>query len=481
MVPRPLSRVPGPATLVAVDSKEIKASQLPGHLAGLSLPRQVVALAIWPFIEQMMAVLVGTVDMVIAGHLRPQSLAVAAVDALGVTGYVTWLMALVYSSVGVGAAALIARAIGGRHRRLAHASLGQAMVMAAVCGAAVGTLMYASARPVGLIAGLDSEGLHWSTVYLRIVAYACLPCALLLIGNAALRAAGDMRTPCAIMAIVNVANIVLSLLFVYGPTPIGGHGVAGIAAGTLCAWVIGALVTLTVLTHGWGGLRLFLHRLRPHHHTMQRIVRVAVPNLSEAVGGMWLGNFMILTVVGRLAQDATLGAHMIVIRIESVSFLGGVALGVAASTLTGQYLGAGDAKRARSAAHLATGIAAAYMGVCGLFYLLIPTQLVRLLTDAEPLIRQAPDVLRICGPIQAFMGVMIVLSQALRGAGDTRAPMWITTLCIFLVRVPGCYVLGVTMGLGLPGIWFALCGEMTLRALIFIWRFRQGRWARIKV
>ena len=74
-------------------------NKMTGYLSGLSLPRQVLALAIWPFIEQMMAVFVGTVDMVGAGHLSPESLAVAAVDALGVTSYITWLMALVFSVI----------------------------------------------------------------------------------------------------------------------------------------------------------------------------------------------------------------------------------------------------------------------------------------------------------------------------------------------------------------------------------------------
>lgn len=456
-------------------------NKMTGYLSGLSLPRQVLALAIWPFIEQMMAVFVGTVDMVVAGHLSPESLAVAAVDALGVTSYITWLMALVFSAVGVGAAALIARAVGGGHKGLAHASLGQAMLMAVVCGLLVGAGTYILAQPIGQVSGLGSAGLHWSTVYLRIVSFAFLPSALLIIGNAALRAAGDTRTPCAVMATVNIANVIFSLLFVYGPRPIGGHGVAGIAAGTLCAWVIGSVVTLTVLICGWGGLRLYIHRLRLHLHTARRIVRVAVPNMYESICGMWLGNFLILMIVGRLVGDATLGAHMIALRIESVSFLGGLALGMAAATLTGQYLGMGEVKGARSAAVISTWFAAAYMGIWGIAYLAVPTQMVRLVTNAEPLIRQAPEILRIYGPIQIFLAIMIVLSHSLRGAGDTRASMWITILSIFSIRVPGCYLLGVTLDLGLPGIWLAMCGEMTLRSLVFIWRFRQGRWEKVVV
>ena len=123
---------------------------------------------------------------------------------------------------------------------------------------------------------------------------------------------------------------------------------------------------------------------------------------------MWLGNFLILMIVGRLVGDATLGAHMIALRIESVSFLGGLALGMDSATLTGQYLGMGEGKGARSAAVISTWFAAAYMGIWGIAYLAVPTQMVRLVTKAEPLISKAPEILRIYGHKQNNMAIKIM-------------------------------------------------------------------------
>ena len=75
----------------------------------------------------------------------------------------------------------------------------------------------------------------------------------------------------------------------------------------------------------------------------------------------------------------------------------------------------------------------------------------------------------------------MVLGGAMRGAGDTRATMWLTTLSTYLLRLPAVYLLGVVWDLGLNGVWFALCGELVFRGIIYALRFWQGGWAKIKV
>lgn len=455
--------------------------QLQGRLAGLSLPRQVAVLALWPLLEQVMAYMVGTVDLALAGHLHPSSLQIAATDALGVTSYVTWLIAMIHMAIGAGAAALIARAIGGSHRRLANAAIGQAMILALTAGVIVAALIIVTAAPIGRLAGLEGQSLALCQLYLRVVAMA-VPCsALLIVAAASLRAAGDTRTPFAVMVLVNIVNVGTSVLFVYGPSPIGGHGVAGIAAGTVAAWLVGAAVILMVLVRGWGGIRLHRHRLRPHLHMLRRIIRVGGPNLLESVAGMWFANFLVLMIVGRLNAEGVIGAHMIAIRIESLSFLSGHALGLAAATLMGQYLGLGRPDKARQATALCWIAAAILMTTLGVAFLMVPQWFIRLITDAPLLINQSVTPIRICGPIQIFFATQMVLGGALRGAGDTRATMWITTLSTYLVRLPVVYVFAITLDWGLNGVWLALCGELVIRGLIFAGRFLHGGWMKASV
>ena len=455
--------------------------QLGGRLAGLTLWQQVFTLAIWPFFEQVLNFLIGAVDTILAGHMHPA--AVSATEAIAVGAYVGWGVSLVQVSVGIGASAIVARAIGGRHRRAANAALGQSLIMAVAVGVLIGGTMYGAARWVASIMGTTGLALDFSTQYLRILCLAAPASGVLFVGSACLRAAGDTRSPFIVLAIVNVVNAVLSAILVYGPAPIGGHRVAGIALGTAVAWAAGACLILWVLIAGNAGIRLRLIRLRPHGLMMVRIVRVGLPNLFESAS-FWTGNFLVVTFVGLIGsklQPGALAAHVIAVRVEAISYLPGVALATAASTLTGQYLGLGDPHRARRAAMRCAGVAMAVMASMGLVFWLAPEALVRVVTSEASLLEMAPHLLRICAPVQVFFAMSIVLSNAMRGAGATRSTMLVSSFSVWMVRVPAAYTLGVVMGYGLNGLWLALCAELVLRGTLFAIQFWRGRWAKAQV
>ncbi|WP_428387708.1 MATE family efflux transporter [Mucisphaera sp.] len=467
----------GPSAASAGAIPQEKPRPLSGRLAGLSLPRQVWVLSIWPLLEQYLNFLVGTVDIILAADLEPAAVGVAATDALGIAGYVTWLQGMLMGAVGIGAGALVSRAVGGGKGRLANAGTGQAILLAVGMGLLMMVLLMVFAGAVSDLAGLEGTSRELAVSYLQIVALSAVGNAVLFIGAACLRAAGDARTPFRIMVAVNLVNIGLSLLFVRGPEPIGGWGVAGIAAGTAVAWVVGAVLTLIVLVRGGSGVKLMAMWLRPHWHTMQRIVRVGIPQFLESVG-IWLGNFAVLALVGRFVGDGLIGAHMIAIRIESISFLGGFAVAQAASTLVGQYLGAHDPRRASQAALSCTAIGVGLMSLFGLAFVLVPTWLTGLFSDQPEHLAMTPELLWICGWVQPLFAVSIVISAALRGAGDTKVTMWLSFLSLFGLRLPLVVFFGWYLELGLVGVWYGLCSEWIFRATLFYLRFWQGGWKR---
>ena len=311
--------------------------------------------------------------------------------------YVGWLSAMIHASVGIGATALIARAVGGQHRRLANAAVGQSLILAMLSGLAVGVAVFAAAPMIGVAAGRSGQSLALCTLYLRIVASAAPLSAILMVGSACLRGAGDTRSPFVVMTVVNAINIGVSYLLVFGPGAIGGHGVGGIAIGTTIAWGAGAILILVALSRKSAAARLHRHRLAPHAHTLRRITRVGVPNLLESVLGMWLGYFLVLMIVGRLGDEGVIGAHMIAVRIESMSFLSGYALSIAAATLTGQYLGLGDVASARRAGVLCWTIGAGLMSLLGVIFFVAPRFLGGLITDSPILLDLVDGPIRICG------------------------------------------------------------------------------------
>jgi putative MATE family efflux protein len=469
-----ISLLAGPQTLAG----EAPTRQVAGRLAGLSLPRQVAVLAVWPLLEQVLTFLVTFVDTMQAGHLDAD-----AVAAVGVAGYIIGIIGLIQSAAAVGAVAIIARATAAPQRRLVNATLGQSLVLAVLAGAIMAALLWLLAPSISVFVGLSGRGLQHSILFLRILALAAPLSFMLFVGCACYRGAGNTALPFGIMLAVNIVNVAGNYTFVRGPLPFGGHGVAGIAWATDLAWSFGAIAMLVSLLRGRNGLRLHLHRLVPRWHMMRRLLRVGLPNLMEA-SGFWIAQFAVLKIVGNTVYAGlpnAIAIHAVAVRLDGISYLPGFAMSTAAATLAGQYLGVGDYRGVKAATRLCWYICMAIMGSVGLLFVLAPEPLVAIVTSDPVIGRDAPTLLRICGPSEIFMATYLVLSAAMRGAGDTRTPMVLSYLSIFCVRLPAVYLLGGVLGYGLVGIWFALCGEVAVRGIIFALRYWQGDWLKATV
>ena len=219
---------------------------------------------------------------------------------------------------------------------------------------------------------------------------------------------------------------------------------------------------------------------------------------------MWLGNFLIVMMVGWIALDTGasgfFGAHIVAIRVEAFSFLPGFELGTAVATLVGQYLGAGHPELARKALFRAMILGAGVMGLMGTAFVVLSTQITGVLTTVESHQTLIPPLLVICGVVQIPFGVALVIRSALRGAGDVKAVMWITWLTTYAIRLPLVYALsGVRIPMpvfgepvqwidnpftsepSLTGLWLGLCSELVIRGMIFLARFLHGGWSKAQV
>ncbi len=455
-----------------------------GLRTDLPMWRMVLGLAIWPLLEQFAVASVWFVDSALAGHL-PTDVVKPASVAVGGALYMMWLMGLLQGAAGVGATALVARAGGaGRDAEAQHA-VGQSMMVAVVWGAINGMIFWIGAPWISVMFQMQDPLSHQlCTEYLQILAVVAPLRAVLFIGGACLRGAGDTRSPFFVMLAVNVVNILVSVMLVADFSPIGGHGVRGIAFGTATAWVVGGVGMTWLLLRGRGGVSLHMAELRPRWPMTRRLLRVGLPALFEH-GGHWGGNLVVLLIVGHLARQGLehypIGSHNFAIRIEGFSFLPGFAFGIAAATLTGQYLGANDPVRARRAVWWAWVYGAGLMSVFGVLFVTAPQMLVRIVTDEPQFLQTTPRLLFYAGWSQIGFATALVLSGALRGAGDTRATMAITFFSTFGIRIPASWILAVQMNLGLRGIWIALACELALRGLLFLIWFLIGRWTRVRV
>ncbi len=486
--------MPAPASPALADAGVIRS----GKLAGRSMSAAIWIVGAPVLLEQTMAALIGLVDTVLAGRL-PADVAVPALDAVGIGSYATWFIAIAMTGLGIGGQALIARAIGAGDRRESHKALGHAVVLSLLWGSLIGFLLWAGARPLGVVSGLSPAAIDLLAVYVRIIACSLPGAALMMVGAMCLHGAGETMLPFLIAAGVNVVNIVVSWALAgvdvgLGPWTIENPftfdlQLAGIALGTAAAYAFGGLATLWSLRRGIKDLRLEARDLRLERGMSRRVVRVGVPGFMDSFM-MWVANLVVLLLIGRVAaagaesgvpREGLQGAHIIAIRLEAFSFLPGFAMGTAAGALAGQYLGARSPALAQRAILACTAVGCAIMSVLGLAFMFAGEPLTRIISDEPVHLAETPRLLFVCGLVQVFFAVSLVVRQGLRGAGDTTWMFVITMVCSVGVRIPLAWLFGVHLGLGLLGVWIGLCGEIAVRACLSLARFLHGGWKHLSI
>jgi putative MATE family efflux protein len=469
-----------------------------GSLAGKTMWGAIWFLAIPILIQQILVATVGLADKMFAGAL-PEHVVIPAMDAIGIGSYIGWFIAIAVSGVGIGAQALIARAMGSGDTALGEKTVAQSLILAFVWGAVVAWALWFFAEPLGELCKLSEDAKVYLVQYIRVVALGMPACSVMTTGAMALHGSGDTIRPAFVTVVVNIVNVFVSWSLSGADLRLGDSTfsnpfsldmhVVGIAIGTSAAYVVGGVLMVLVLLRGTKDFSLHIKYLKPDLSLFWRIAKIGIPNFFEGLS-MWVANLFVLQFIGQISMNLAAkngsgipvqglqGAHVIGVQWESFSFLPGFAIGVAAGTLAGQYLGANNEKQAKKAVWACVLLATLFMGSLGLVMAFKGEALTSFISNKPMHLTLVPKLLFIAGVTQIGFAIMMVIRQALKGAGDTVWTFAITSFSSWCLRLPAAWFLGVYLEMGLVGIWYALCGEMLIRAVLFVVRFLQGGWVK---
>ena len=454
-------------------------------LAKRKLRQSVLTLALPALGEQLLNFCVSLFDTYLAGQVSTPLHEVGAyTTTVGIAGYISWLATLIFSLVGTGTTALVARARGAGDVDQANRFANRSLTLAGGLGLVVFVLLTWLAPYYAQLQQLRGESYRVAVAFLRTDAFGQVFFCYCLIGSAALRGMGDMRTPMAVLGVVNVLNMILSTSLVFGLGPIEPMGIDGIVTGTVTARICGGLLMLGVLGRGVSGLKLRVGYLVPHADDIRRILKIGVPAAVDGIL-MWTGQSLFLMIIARLGDgsqgNAYTAAHMIGMEAEALTYLPATAWGYAAASLVGQSLGAGDPKLARRLGNEAARQCIVVAIVGALVYLLGAQWIYAVMTQEAAVREIGVPALRFLSWYQIPLAVMIVYIHSIRGAGDTRAVMVINIVGIMLIRLPIGYLLGIVCSGGLYGAWSGMCLDVVFRMIAAMLYYRRGRWAHTKV
>jgi Na+-driven multidrug efflux pump len=197
-------------------------------------------------------------------------------------------------------------------------------------------------------------------------------------------------------------------------------------------------------------------------------------------GIMGAGMIIFTKIVTSLGTQS-LAAHQIVVRIEALSFMPVFGLSTALSTLVGQSLGAKEVILAEKSVRRALRFSILLMFLFAFFFVSIPHFFVKFFNPDEKVLVLASLCILIAAFEQLPFGLVLIYEGGLKGAGETRGPMLVTFLGGIGIRLPFAYLLGITLGWGLVGIWIAITIDWTVRLGVIYGLFRRGKWKQVKV
>lgn len=455
------------------------------QMASLRNPRhlrEIARLGLPVGAEYLLTVLLSTVNTMIASHLGKE-----AITAIGMSDALNLILMNFFASFAVGSTVVTAHCTGRDDHEGARDAAGQSLSVSTAFALLVGAATLAAREPILslLYRSAAPDVLAMAETYLlwSVLSYPFMAISSVVFG--ALRGTGDTRTPMAVSVAQSVANLGLSSLLIYGvrigPVSIPGYGIGGAAAALTLVRFFGAVAAVAAVQRKSSPLRLTsLRHLMPQRRVVGAVLSVGIPTGAESLlfnaGKMF--SQIILVSLGTVAG----AANYIAGSISGLLLIPGNALSITTTTMIGQRMGRGAADEADRLMRSLLVLSHVLLFAVGLVSLPILRFTVSLYTsDAEVAALAVTALTDYMVAMTLAWSVSFLLPAGLRATGDARFTMIVAVASMWIVRIAFGYVLGVRLGFGMRGIWFAMYIDWAVRGALFWLRFAGGRWKRTRL
>ena len=433
--------------------------------------RQALVALLLPLIaEQALSVTIGLADT-----LMVSSVGEAAVSGVSLVDSFNTLMIQVMSALATGGAVVTSQYIGHREPKNAKAAAAQILFVLASFSLVVAAVVVVGRHAIlrGIFGAIDADVMRYAETYFLLSALSYPFIGLYNAGAALFRAQGNSKISMLSSLVMNVINIGGNAVLIYG----FGMGVLGAALASLVSRAVSCLVVLWLLQRPACALRVDgLRALAPDGGLIRRILRVGIPAGIE--NGMFqIGKLSVSSLTSTLGT-AAIAANAVANTASTFLNIPATAVGMAALTVVGQCLGAGEKEQAvyYSRRLLLTAYCGAWVMNLSAFLFAnrFAISLFNLSPEAQTMALQVMVWFNFVSLF--FWPSSFTLPNILRAAGDARFTMAVSILSMWVFRVGFCYVMVLGFHGRLLSIWMGMFLDWVFRSLCFFVRFARGRW-----
>lgn len=431
--------------------------------------KQIIAIIIPIFVDQAFIILMSLLNTAMIS-----SSGVAAVSAVSMVDSLNIFLINVFVAIATGGTVIVAQYKGSGNPQMAAKSASQAISAVTLLSVVLCLLVIALHTPILnlLFGGAEAEVFDNARLYLI---GSCLSYPFIAIFQAVtgvLRGVAETR-PCLILSLImNLTFLGLNVLFI----TVLDMGILGLIISMLTARIIGTVTSLYYLVKMNQSLLFRIkNALKLDFSILKRIMTVGVPFAAEQMffNG---GKLLTQTFIVQLGTFA-ITANAIAGSISLVFQIGGSALSIAIVTVVGQCIGNRDTDDARKFIRSLLWLSSIFFVFIALILLPLFPFVVQLFSPPDEIVPVIFGLTLLIAIAQPFLwSVSFVLPSALRAAGDSNFTSITSLLSMWVLRIALGYILGITLGLGIMGVWIAMVVEWGVRGLIFWLRFRGEKW-----
>ncbi|WP_043930813.1 MATE family efflux transporter [Bacillus sp. EB01] len=424
----------------------------------------------WPiFIESFLYILMGSTDTFMLAYVSDE-----AVAAVGVANQLVFFAILVFQFVATGTTVLISQNLGAGLIKEARSISGVSISLNLIFGLVVSSLVVLFRDQFLSLFQLTPEIHVLAEQYLLIVGATLFSQALLVTVSSILRANGFTKEAMFISVLMNIIHLIGNSLFIYGLFGIPQLGIQGVAIST----ALSRLIAVGLIF--WIMYKRLPFKIRQKDYTsfnlsyIKKILRIGIPSAGENL--MYNTSQMAMTAIIALIGAMALTTRVYTWNIMSFMMLFGMSLGQGTQILIGYKVGAGDFDGAYRRLLKSLRLSLMLTIVSVIPIVLIREPLLGIFTDNNAIIQEGAKLLLLCLILEPGRTFNMVIISALRAAGDVNFPVKMAFLSMWAISVPLGYFLGITMGLGLSGIWIAFIFDEWFRGIIMYFRWKSRVW-----
>lgn len=416
--------------------------------------------------------LYGTVDSIIVGKYIGD----AALAALGTSMPIQHMFFVFFMTIGNGVTILVSQYFGAKDYKKLSYGIGSSFSMIAVATLIIMLIAAPLSGSVLKLTNTPPEAFDMAKNYLFIILVGCLGTGFYNIISGVLRGLGESLFPLLVLLCTTLANVFLDILFI----ATFKMGVEGAAYATIICQVFSATACLIKVIRMKGIVNIDRESIKPRKEMVVQILRLGVP-VGISQGIMSLSFVFVQSLINSMGILVTTSTTA-VMRVDGFAVLPNMAFSMAASTFTGQNIGANNMERVKRGGKIVVimGFVTAVALVTAI--MIFGKNMLTLFTETDQVVELGARMLRIMS--FGYLGISFMQSYGgiMRGAGDTMAAMWITIITNVLLRVPIAYTLAaITKSADYPAghpdaIYLSMMISWVIGAILTVLYYRTGKW-----